>query len=203
MTHPNSGNHLADQILVRRMLKGDDQAFGEFVSLYQDRLFTSMLAHTGSRHDAEEIVQEAFVKAFQHLPRFRHQSQLYTWVYRIARNTSVNRARSGRDEVSLDANGGESNLSAPESSQPHVSMERLERVTMMRRALEAIETRHRKILLLREFEERSYQEIAEIMQIPLGTVRSRLSRARSRLREELSSRPGQFVPYFGSLDKLP
>ncbi|MCS7465112.1 sigma-70 family RNA polymerase sigma factor [Stieleria sp. ICT_E10.1] len=175
-----------DRNLVQRMLRGEQRAFGEFVNRYQDRLFTSMLVHTGSRHDAEDIVQETFIKAFQHLSGFQHKSQLYTWIYRIAWNTSVSRSRSCRDEISLEVCGAESSTSAPESSQPHVPLERQEHVAMLRRALGEIELRHRKILLLREFEERSYREIAEIMEIPLGTVRSRLSRARERLRDELA-----------------
>ncbi len=172
--------------MVQRMLRGEQRAFGEFVNRYQDRLFTSMLVRTGSRQDAEDIVQETFIKAFQHLSDFQHQSQLYTWIYRIAWNTSVSRSRSCRDEISLEVCGVESSTSAPEASQPHVPLERQEHVAMLRRALGEIELRHRKILLLREFEERSYREIAEIMEIPLGTVRSRLSRARERLRDALT-----------------
>ena len=174
-----------EQKLIRRMLQGEERAFLEFVNQYKDRLFAAMLAHVGSRHDAEEIVQETFVKAIQHLPNFRHHSQLYTWIYRIAWNTSASRKRHRRDEISLDMSGAESQSPAPAWSEPHVPMERRERVDLLRRGLNRIEGKHRRILVLREFDEMSYQQISEIMNIPLGTVRSRISRARQRLREEL------------------
>lgn len=174
-----------DQELVRRMLRGEESAYRECVDLYKDRLYACMLAHTGSQHDAEEIVQESFFKVFLHLPSFQHQSRLYTWIYRIAWNTSISRTRKGRDEISLESSGIDTNPFASESSHPHTTIERLERVAMLRSALSAIENRHQRILMLREFEERSYQEIAELLAIPLGTVRSRLARARDRLREEL------------------
>lgn len=171
--------------LVVRMLDGEERAFGEFVHEFKDRLYSSMLAHVGCRHEAEEIVQETFIKALQHLPRFQCESRLYTWIYRIAWNTSVSRNRKLRKEVSLDASIAEANSSAPESSEPHYPLERRERVQQLQRALRVIEGRHREILVMREFDELSYQEIADLMEIPLGTVRSRLARARERLREEL------------------
>jgi RNA polymerase sigma-70 factor (ECF subfamily) len=167
------------------MLKGDEVAFREFVDLYKARLFSSILGHVGCRHEAEEIVQESFIKAFQYLPSFQHQSQIYTWIYRIAWNTSASRARKNRNDVSLEISGAEATTSAPESFEPHIPMERRERIALLREGLGDIESRHRKILLLREFDGLSYQEIAEVMSIPLGTVRSRLARARDRLREQL------------------
>ena len=179
------GERVRDKQLVQRMLSGDEAAFREFVELYKDRLFSSILAHVGCRHEAEEIVQESFIKAFQHLPSFQHQSQIYTWIYRIAWNTSASRARKHRNDVSLENSGAESTSSAPESFEPHVPMERRERIALLRQGLGDIESRHRKILLLREFDGLSYQEIADVMSIPLGTVRSRLARARDRLRDQL------------------
>ena len=173
--HPNR-QRTADRALVGRMLQGDESAFREFIDRFKDRLFSAMYAHVGCRHEAEEIVQEAFVKAFQHLPRFQHQSQLYTWIYRIAWNTSVSRSRSGRGEISLDASTVETQSLAPEWSQPHVPIERRERVALLRRGLSEIENKHRRILILREFDEMSYQEISQMLDIPLGTVRSRIAR---------------------------
>ncbi|QEF96281.1 ECF RNA polymerase sigma factor SigW [Stieleria maiorica] len=198
-TNSDQHDRPQDHELVQRMLGGEQQAFREFVDRYQDRLFSSMLARTGCGHDAEEVVQETFIKAFQHLAGFKSRSHLYTWIYRIALNTSANRSRRRYDEVSLEASGADSDARAPDSTQPHIPLERLERVAMLRQALAQIEPRHRKILLLREFEERSYQEIAEIMQIPLGTVRSRLSRARLRLRETLT----RVDTYFAAVDEVP
>ena len=194
LTTDNVKDRTRDQELVQRMLRGEELAIREFVDLHKDRLFTTMLAQVGCRHDAEEIVQESFIKAIQHLPSFQHQSLLYTWLYRIAWNTSVSRSRKHRNEVSLESSGAESTSSAPESFEPHIPLERGERVALLRRALAGIESRHRRILLLREFDELSYQEIANTLSIPLGTVRSRLARARDRLREELINIEGQSIP---------
>jgi RNA polymerase sigma-70 factor (ECF subfamily) len=184
-TTDNGSKQTRDQELVQRMLHGEETAYRECVDLFKDRLFATLVAQIGCRHEAEEIMQESFIKAFQHLPSFQHQSQLYTWIYRIAWNTSVSRSRKRRRDVSLDSSGAETHSSAPESSEPHIPMERRERITLLRQALSDIEGRHRQILLLREFDELSYQEIADTMKIPLGTVRSRLARARDRLRAEL------------------
>ena len=167
------------------MLRGEEAAFREFVDLFKDRLLANMFAHVGCRHDAEEIVQEAFFRALKHLPRFQHQSQLYTWIYRIAWNASASRARKIREEISLEASGADESSSAPESFEPHIPMERRERVASLRRAMAEIDKPHRQILILREFDELSYREIAKVMNIPLGTVRSRLARARERLRDQL------------------
>lgn len=184
-TTKTSGDRICDKKLVQRMLHGEETAYREFVDLYKERLFSSILAHVGCRHEAEEIVQESFIKAFQHLPSFQHQSQIYTWIYRIAWNTSASRARKHRNDVSLELSGADATSSAPESFEPQVPTERREQIALMRRGLVEIESRHRKILLLREFDELSYQEIADVMSVPLGTVRSRLARARDRLRDQL------------------
>lgn len=185
ITTDNETQRIRDKKLVARMLRGDEPAFREFVDTYKDRLYATIFTHVGCRHEAEEIVQESFIKAFQHLHTFQHQSLLYTWLYRIAWNTSASRARKRKGDVSLDVSGAEANSSAPESLEPHVPLERRERVAMLRQALQEVENRHRRILLLREFDQLTYREIADTMDIPLGTVRSRLARARDRLREEV------------------
>ena len=195
-TTTNGPVRRTDQELVRQMLHGQESAYREFVDLYKDRLFCSMVSQVGCRHEAEEIVQESFIKVFLNLRSFQHESRLYTWVYRIAWNLAVTRARKRREDVSLESSGIVSVASAPESFEPNIPIERHERVAMLRRALGEIEKRHRRILVMREFDARSYKEIANIMKIPLGTVRSRLSRARERLKEVLVSiedRPGAEV----------
>lgn len=174
-----------EQKLIQRMRRGEENAFVDFVDRYKDRLFAAMRMRVGCQHEAEEIVQETFVKALIHLPSFRHQSQLYSWIYRIALNTSSSRIRKLRNEVSLETSGAGETSSAPEWSEPQFPMERHEQIVLLHRALDGIENRHRKILVLREFDDLSYQQIARQLAIPLGTVRSRLARARDRLREEL------------------
>ncbi|MCA9140239.1 MAG: RNA polymerase sigma factor [Planctomycetales bacterium] len=182
---PQHLNRSDEQNLIKRMLHGEEKAFVEFVQRYKDRLLTAVRSHVGCQHDAEEIVQETFIKALVHLPDFQHQSQLYSWIYRIALNTSSSRRRRSRNEVSLESCGARTTSSAPEWTEPQFPMEQLERISLLQRALAKIESRHRQILTLREFDDLSYQEIAERLAVPLGTVRSRLARARERLREEL------------------
>ena len=176
-------NHLID-----RALQGDRDAFTELVELNQDRLFASMVQVTCSPDEAEEVVQEAFIRAFIKLNTFQRNSQFFTWLYRIAFNAALTRRRRKRARVSLDQcrenNGLEVTDSGDAVDEP---MLRRERITMVRDALETLTEEHRAILVLREMQDHSYEDIAEILEISIGTVRSRLSRARRQLKIALEA----------------
>ncbi len=174
--------------LIDRSLQGDRSAFTELVTINQDRLFASMLQVTGSPDEAEEVVQEAFIRAFVKLDTFQRNAQFFTWLYRIAFNSALTRRRRKRAKVSLDycreTVGLEVEDDADGVDEP---MLRRERVTMVRQAMHKLTEEHRSILVLREMDEHSYEEIAAILEISIGTVRSRLSRARHQLKLALEA----------------
>jgi RNA polymerase sigma-70 factor (ECF subfamily) len=169
--------------LIDRALQGDRDAFTELVELNQERLFASMLQVTGSPEEAEEVVQEAFIRVFMKLDTFQRNSQFFTWLYRIAFNSALTRRRRNRARVSLDYCRENTGLEVSDDGDGvDEPMLRRERVDMVREAMHTLTDEHRSILVLREMEEHSYEDIAEILEISIGTVRSRLSRARRQLK---------------------
>ncbi|MEO1617776.1 MAG: sigma-70 family RNA polymerase sigma factor [Planctomycetota bacterium] len=174
--------------LIDRALAGDRSAFAELVRQNQDRLFASMLQVTGSAEEAEEVAQETFIRAYLKLDTFQRNSQFFTWIYRIAFNNALTRRRKKRARISLDQFREDNGLEiASDSDQVDESMLRSERISLVRQAIETLTEEHRHILTLREMEEFSYEDIAEILKISIGTVRSRLSRARKALRAAIES----------------
>ncbi|MEO1526918.1 MAG: sigma-70 family RNA polymerase sigma factor [Planctomycetota bacterium] len=174
---------LDEPALIDRALSGDRTAFAELVRQNQDRLFASMMQVTGSPEESEEVTQEAFIRAFIKLDTFQRNSQFFTWLYRIAFNSALTRRRKKRARVSLDQvredNGLEVSSSFEAVDEP---MLRDERVKLVRAAIATLTEEHRNILTLREMDDFSYEEIAEVLEISIGTVRSRLSRARRQLK---------------------
>ena len=174
--------------LIDAALSGDRSAFTQLVTDHQDRLFASMLQVTGSPDEAEEVVQEAFIRAFMKLDTFQRQSQFFTWLYRIAFNSALTRKRRKRARVSLDHCREENGLEiAGDVDGVDERMLQQERVNMVRDGLQMLSDEHRSILVLREMEGHSYELIAEILEISIGTVRSRLNRARRQLKLALET----------------
>jgi len=178
-----------DASLIAATLAGDTAAFGRLVGQYQDRLYNSLLRVLGSAEDAADITQDAFVQAFTKLETFRGSSAFYTWLYRIAFNLAMSHARRGRKTASLDgikAMVGEEPMDgAPAIDTGLIQQERIE---LVQTALAQLGMDYRQILVLREIEGYSYEEIAEILELPVGTVRSRLFRARMHMRDLLAPR---------------
>lgn len=176
--------------LIEASLAGDSAAFEVLIYRYQDRLYTAMISVVGSTEEAEDVVQEAFIQAYLKLDTFRQSSRFFTWIYRIAFNFALARRRKIRRQTSLDAardaNGGD-----PESmdASPHERLSRFEDANLVHQALALLSEDHRAILVLREMEDMPYEEIAEVLQISLGTVRSRLNRARFALKNQLEQFP--------------
>lgn len=172
--------------LIDDALRGNSDAFGRLVCRYQDRLFTSLVHITGSHEEAEDVAQEAFVQAFIKLESFQGKSRFYTWLYRIALNISASRRRKRRGEIAVDFSGRAAeyvvHVGADSCDAP---LERQELVAHVRAALSRLPQDHRQILVLRELEGCSYDDIVQILQLPAGTVRSRLHRARKLLHEIL------------------
>lgn len=172
--------------LIREALQGNAASFGQLVQLHQNRLYNAMVHFVGDRSDAEDIVQEAFVQAYLKLETFQGNSAFYTWLYRIAFNTAVSRKRRKRVEASVDLTR-EQTGSEPEDTgeSPDQRLIRNEQVKQLRDALDRLSEEHRAILVLRELEGCDYEAIAEVLEINIGTVRSRLHRARMQLKEKL------------------
>jgi RNA polymerase sigma-70 factor (ECF subfamily) len=172
--------------LIEDALQGNSASFGQLVKIHQNRLYNAIAHFVGDRVDAEDIVQEAFVQAYLKLSTFQGNSAFYTWLYRIAFNTAVSRRRRKRVETSVELTremtGGE-----PEDGgeAPDDRLIRDEQVHQLRAALERLSEEHRSVLVLRELEGFDYEAIAEVLHINIGTVRSRLHRARRQLREKL------------------
>lgn len=180
-----------DGLLVQATLAGNRQAFGELVERYQDRLFNMLVRVLGSRDDASEVLQDAFVQAYTKLETFRGSAQFYTWMYRVALNLACSHRRRNkrrRDEQSVDQIRELSGAEPVDPSlQPEQTALRVEQAELVQAALLEISDEHRQILVLREMEDCSYETIAEILDLPVGTVRSRLFRARLQLKERLES----------------
>lgn len=176
-----------DQTLVELCRAGKTEAFGTLVQRYQDRLYPTIFRLTGVREDALDILQEAFLKAFQQLHRFQGESSFYTWVYRIAVNLALSARRRRGWRPLVDASGVEVDPTDPSSpndpSEPLVAREREQRIQS---ALASLLPDHRAVVVLKDLDGLPYEEIALLLKIPVGTVRSRLHRARCELRAKLS-----------------
>jgi RNA polymerase sigma-70 factor (ECF subfamily) len=196
-----------DEQTLSQLRRGHFSAMEELVGRYQDRLFATVLRLVGHPEDAADLVQETFVKAMQNVARFEGKSSLYTWLFRIAVNLSIShrRSRSYRDAVSLDAEPEEGDslnrqaaglrrqLSQDTESDPAlIAQVHLEHERVLA-ALQQLEPDFRAIIVLRDVEDCDYEQIAAILEVPVGTVKSRLFRARSALREAVAekSKTGQ------------
>ena len=178
-----------DTELIAECLQGRTDAFGQIVTRYQERLFGTLVTMLGSVEDARDVAQDAFVQAYQKLESFRGQSAFYSWLFRIALNSSVDHhRRQRRPTVSIDAareqSGTEPTDLHPETS-PSFGMERTERQKLVQLALSKLSPEYREVLVLKEMEDLKYEEIAELVKIPVGTVRSRIHRGRAELKEIL------------------
>jgi RNA polymerase sigma-70 factor, ECF subfamily len=175
-----------DASLIAETLAGDSAAFGLLVTKYQDRLYNSVAHMTGNLEDAKDMVQDAFVQAFVKLESFRQASGFYTWLYRIAFNLSVSRHRRKKDAVSLERvreSSGREPIQPGEGPEGHAKQN--ETCRQVREAIAQLPEEQRAVLVLREIDGCDYESIASILDVPIGTVRSRLSRARLGLRDLL------------------
>jgi RNA polymerase sigma-70 factor (ECF subfamily) len=179
----------SDADLVAATHAGDRDAFGVLVLRHQDRLYNTLLRVLGSHHDASEVLQDAFIQAYSKLSTFRGQAKFSTWMYRVALNLACSHRRRRRPrETSLEhmkqTAGAELEGTHPLPEQAMIQQEQAEQVQA---ALMRVSREHRQILVLREIEDCSYEAIAEILAMPVGTVRSRLFRARLQLKAELET----------------
>lgn len=180
---------VTDQSLIQDSLAGNPQAFEQLVCRYQDRLVHSLTHAIGSPDDALEVAQQAFVLAWRKLDTFRGDSAFYSWLYRIARNTAISHRRKNRlPTASLDAMSQAAKFEPADSSRdsvPEFRLEHAEQLQAVREALQQIPEDFRTPLVMKEIDGFSYEEISAILDIPMGTVRSRIFRARQDLTDRL------------------
>jgi RNA polymerase sigma-70 factor (ECF subfamily) len=179
-----------DHHLIAACLRGDTSAFGVLVRRYQDRLYNTVYRLVDNAEDAQDVVQDAFFSAYQSLESFKGDSLFFTWLYRIAINTAISFKRKNRVMVRLESpRNGENGAMEPsdtsDENQPGYSLEQQEQGQRIHQALKRLSAEHRAVLIMKDMEGEKYENMAEILGVPVGTIRSRLHRARLELREIL------------------
>ena len=200
----DSGNG-SEAELLRRARDGDRSAYGQIVIAYQDRLYNAVLRLIGDREEARDITQEAFVRGLEKLDSFRGDAGPYTWLFRIAMNLAITHLRKRqRDRTySLDrpgSNGGDAmdgednqaaglldRVSRSQELTPEEGLHKREREQQVLEALARLDAEQRAVLVMRDVEGFDYQQMADVLSLPLGTLKSRLFRARLALRDELQA----------------
>lgn len=184
-----------DKILVARLKQGDESAFKIIVEKYQRKVYRMIYAMIQDKEDALEMTQELFFKVYRHIEGFQEQCSFYTWVYRIAMNLCIDYKRRRKLKIQEyddavkqrgDAIGDFPVTSVASRETPTARLMKEELATKIRQAMDKLPPKHRQVIVLREVEGYSYQEIAEILGISIGTVMSRLHHARKKMQRYLA-----------------
>jgi len=216
MPEANGGREAA---LLRQAQNGDRAAYGQLILAYQDRLYNAVLRIVGGAEDAGDITQEAFTRGLMKIDSFRGDAQPYTWLFRIAVNLALSSLRKTRKHkvVSLDGSGSHGapahgsngrprsggddqatglidRMARDAAPQPLAALEKRERDQHVLAALGRVDVEYRAVLVMRDIEGFDYQQMADVLGVPLGTLKSRLFRARLALRDELK-------PYLNDMRK--
>lgn len=179
--------------LIRRWKRGEKQAFETLVRRHMTDAFYVAYGFVGNAEDARDLSQEAFVKAHQARARFDETRPFYPWLYRIIKNHCLNFVTRRHHHVSIDDENEHREIPSP-SATPLESLEERERKRLVRAALDRLSEDHREIIVLKDFKEHSYKEIADILGIPVGTVMSRLFYARQALRGAIEALEREGIP---------
>jgi len=182
--------------LVESALKGDSEAFGGLVALYEKRIYSFALGMLSDPDDAFDVSQDTFLKAYRSLNSFKGESSFYTWLYAICRNCCYDyikqRSRRMKKNISLSEYENDDDgvmVEIPDTaSQPDLVLEKKQAREKIIEAVASLPEKHREIIVLRDFEDLSYEQIAEALDISEGTVKSRLSRARMKLQAILADK---------------
>ncbi|MBM4765408.1 RNA polymerase sigma factor SigW [Bacillus sp. B15-48] len=176
---------------ISEVVKGDRNAFAEIVELYKDKVFQLCYRMLGNRHDAEDIAQEAFIRAYVNIQSFNQTKKFSSWIYRIATNLCIDRIRKKKPDYFLDAEvpgtEGLTMYSQVSSQQalPEDQLESMELQETVQREITKLPEKYRTVIVLKYMEELSLNEISEILDLPLGTVKTRIHRGREALRQQL------------------
>ncbi|MHC4187388.1 MAG: RNA polymerase sigma factor [Planctomycetota bacterium] len=187
--------HVDDNLLVERCQKGDPKATETLIIKYQDRIYNVILKICGNKDDAAELTQDTFVKVLQNIDKFESRSSFYTWAFRIAVNLTINyckrNVKLGLKSIDIQDNQNSEQtkkalkalLKDDKSADPSTIAANKELANLIMKAIMKLDDAHRAVIVLRDIEGMNYAQMADILSINLGTVKSRLSRARSQLRE--------------------
>lgn len=179
-----------EALLIEKARSGNMSAFEELISLYEKKIYNYCYRMTDSREDAEDLTQEVFIKVYRGLKSFKGNSSFSTWIYRIAYNTCVDKYRKNKriNVVSLnsgnDEDAGEIELVSGDPL-PEDEVIQKERYKRLQVHIAALKPEYKTVIILRDIQNYSYEEIAQILQLPLGTVKSHISRARAALCDAL------------------
>jgi RNA polymerase sigma-70 factor (ECF subfamily) len=188
-----------DEQIVEQALGGEPEAFGELVRRWERKIFSLSYGMLGSAEDARDATQETFIAAYRNLQGFRGEARVSSWLHRIAVNQCISRQRRARvrpetaiEDESLTA--GERFMATPEQASPALWAEKKQRKEAVRKAVSALPPELREVVVLKEFEDLTFQEIADALQIPLSTVKSRLYTALKQLRLRLGKFSMEVAP---------
>jgi RNA polymerase sigma-70 factor (ECF subfamily) len=176
---------------IKAVKKGDQNAYAEIVEIYKNKVYQLCYRMLGNRHEAEDVAQEAFIRAYINIHTYNPDMKFSSWLYRIATNLSIDRIRKKKPDFYLDAevSGTDgltmySQLASTEAS-PEDTLESLELQEIVQKAILKLPEKYRSVIVLKYIEELSLQEISEILDLPIGTVKTRIHRGREALRKQL------------------
>jgi len=177
----------SDEVIVERALTGDAEAFGELVRRWERRIFALTYGMLGREEDARDATQETFLAAFRNLRGFRGEAKVSSWLHRIAVNQCISRQRRAkvRSESALEEENEAGGFAAPVSESPVRVVEGRQETLAVRRAINSLPLELRQIVVMKEFEELTFREIADALDLPLSTVKSRLYTALKQLQMRL------------------
>jgi RNA polymerase sigma-70 factor (ECF subfamily) len=189
--------NLTDEELVERAVANDSDAFGEIVRRWERKIFALCFGMLGREDEARDACQETFIAAYKNLSKFRGEARVSSWLHRIAVNqclTTKRRAKTRSEEFLYSEDGSEERafVAAPHHSPAKIA-ETSERTAVVRQAVKALPTDLREVIVMKEFEEMTFQEISDTLEIPLSTVKSRLYTALKQLRMKLERSPVEIV----------
>ena len=184
---------LADEKLVELAVSGDPEAFGEIVKRWERKIFALCFGMLGREDEARDASQETFISAYRSIANFRGEAKVSSWLHRIAVNQclTVKRRAKTRSEEFIDDESGENEriFVAPAHGSPANSTEATERLAIVRQAVNSLPVDLRQVIVMKEFEEMTFQEISDTLELPLSTVKSRLYTALRQLRMKLERLP--------------
>ena len=189
--------NLTDEQLIELAISEDPEAFGEIVKRWERKIFALCFGILGSESDARDAAQETFIAAYRNLANFRGEAKVSSWLHRIAVNQclTVKRRKKNRSEdfLSEDESAEDRTFVAPAHFSPSRRAEQNERLTLVRQAVESLPADLKQVIVMKEFEEMTFQEISETLDVPLSTVKSRVYTALKQLRMKLERTPVEVV----------
>jgi RNA polymerase sigma-70 factor, ECF subfamily len=188
---------LTDEQLVETAIKENPEAFGEIVKRWERKIFALCFGMLNREEDARDAAQETFIAAYRNLANFRGEAKVSSWLHRIAVNQCLTKQR--RTKVRAESyledvdNGSEANFATPAHLSPSRTAEQNERLKLVRQAVEALPVELRQVVIMKEFEEMTFLQISETLDVPLSTVKSRLYTGLKQLRMKLEKTPLEVV----------